>query len=384
MDGIAKKNLITRGQFMDELKSVSASLFGLSLFFSSAVSLGMGSGPAKQSFYESSPTYRDSVNDTVSWKISQPAAQGMDKAKLETAAADLAKKANLWSFVVVRNDHLIFERYFNGSDRQASNNVHSASKSILSAAVGVAIDRGFIKSMNQSIAELLPNHFKKVADAKKRNITLNHLLTMRSGLQWVEDSTEYQIEKKSDWVQAILDLKLLKTPGLNSSYLYSTGSTHIMSAILAQNTRMSYSAFTQKYIFDKLGVKAERWGVDPQGYNSGGYNLYLTPREMAKFGMLFVNEGRWNGEQLVPREWAIAAQEKQVNARTGFDYGYNWWIRQIGGHKVAFAWGYGGQFIYTIKDLDLVVVITTNTRNFSTEFEADYILSKHVIPAVMR
>ena len=367
---------------MDELKlGYSTVLLGLGFLFQPALSHGMGAVVGSQSFYETNPTYHDSVNDQASWTISRPEDQGMDRAKLNLAAADLAKQANLWSFVVVRNDALVFEKYFNGSDKTASNNIHSASKSILSAAVGIAIDRGFIKSIDTKVAELLPTYFTKITDPVKRTLSLRNLLTMQSGLQWTEDSTEYEIEKKPDWIQAILNLKQSKAPG--TSFLYSTGNTHLMSAIIAQNTGMSLSSFVQKNIFNKLGVKPEHWGVDPKGYNSGGYNLYITPREMAKFGMLYLNEGRWKGEQIVPRAWAIEAQEKQVNARAGFDYGFNWWIRQIGGHKVAFAWGYGGQFIYTIKDLNLVVIITTNTRDFSKEFEGDYILNNYVIPSVL-
>lgn len=339
----------------------------------------LGAPVKKPTFYENNPTYKDKVDDTSSWKISTPEKEGLNPALLLQAADDLKKKKNLWSMVVLKNDALVFERYFNGSTRSSSNNIHSASKSILSALTGVALEKRLIPSEREKIANLIPAFFTSVKDPVKKEISLYDLLTMRSGLQWKEDFTEYEIEKKANWVQAIVNLKQDKKPG--ESFLYSTGNTHLMSAVLTKASNKSLRAFAQENLFNKMGIAPEHWGTDPQGYNSGGYNLYMTPREMAKFGLLYLRGGNWKGDQLVSQEWVEESLRVHANARPGFDYGYNWWIRNIGGMQIPFAWGYGGQFIYILRELDMVVVITTNTKAFTTEFEADYILSKYVIPA---
>jgi len=323
------------------------------------------------SFYESNPTYRDSVNDDSTWTFSTPAAVGLNEKNLIKAADSFGKKSKSFSMVVVKKNALVFERYFHGANKQASNNVHSASKSILSAAVGIAIAKGFIRSIDQNVTDFLPQ--------APRDLTLRHLLTMSSGIDWTEDSTEYQIEKEKDWVQAILRLRFPDRPG--EKFLYSTGLTHLLSAVISKATGQSLAAFARANLFQKIGIADERWGADPQGISSGGYNLYLTPREMAKFGRLYVNGGVWNGQQVVPKAWVDESLKFQINARAGSDYGLLWWQRNMNGHAVKFAWGYGGQLIYIVPALELVVVFTTNTRGVDPNFEADALLKSYILPA---
>ena len=157
------------------------------------------------------------------------------------------------------------------------------------------------------MAHYLPEYFGN-APAGKKKITLRHLLTMRSGLEWTEDSTEDQVEKAPDWVQAILGRPLASAPG--TAYNYSSGNTHVVSAVLQKATGMSTCQFARRYLFGPMGITAEHWGRDPRGVFSGGYNLYLTPRELAKFGLLYLHGGKWNGRQLVPPDAVRAAQTR--------------------------------------------------------------------------
>ncbi|MGH9886982.1 MAG: serine hydrolase domain-containing protein, partial [bacterium] len=156
-----------------------------------------------------------------------------------------------------------------------------------------------------------------------------------------------------DWIRSILELPNVETPG--STFNYSTGDAHLSSGVLTSAVQSTACEFIHKNLLVPLGVVAEHWGRDPQGYFSGGYNLYLTPRELAKFGLLYLHGGSWRGTQLVPAAWVEASMTDQVDAGDPYSYGYDFWLRDLAGHHVAMAWGFGGQMIYIIKDLDMVV-----------------------------
>ncbi len=331
-------------------------------------------------FYDDNPTYTDPVDDSGSWTVSAPEAQGMDSSGLESAAAALDEVPYTWSFLVIRHGALVFERYFHGSARNQSNNVHSASKSIWGAAIGIAIDQGRIPGVDASIASTLPSRYGSVMSPETSTVTVRDLLTMTSGSRWNENTTETAIQQTPDWVAATLRLPRAATPG--TRFNYSTGDTHLSSAVLTSAAETTACEFIHRHLLGPMGIVAEHWGRDPQGYFSGGYNFYATPRELAKFGLLYLHNGRWNGSQLVPAAWVEASMTNQVDAGAPYSYGYDFWLRDIAGHQVAMAWGYGGQMIYIIKDLDLVVVMTTNTRDFDQDtFTGESIVENDILPA---
>ena len=332
-------------------------------------------------FYETNPTYTDKVDDTASWTTSTPAAEGLDAAMLERASTTLGNAAYTWSFLVVRNDKLVFERYYHGSARDRSNNVHSASKSIWGAAIGVAIAKGIIPGPDATIASILPSRYVALMSQQKKTITVRHLLTMTSGIDWTEDTTESQIQTRPDWIAAILSLPMADTPG--ATFNYSTGDAHLGSAVLTTAAQTTACEFIHTNLLAPIGIVAEHWGRDPQGNFSGGYNLYLTPRELAKFGLLYLHGGNWHGQQLVPSAWVTASMTAQVDAGTPYSYGYDFWLRRLGGHDVAMAWGFGGQMIYIVQDLNLVVVMTTNTHDFNQDtFDGTNVMQNDILPAV--
>jgi CubicO group peptidase (beta-lactamase class C family) len=337
-------------------------------------------GPLSTRFYEDNPTYTDPVDDNASWTTSTPAAQDMDAGRLEQASTALADLPYTWSFLVIRRGALVFERYYHGSAKNQSNNVHSASKSIWGAAIGIAIDQGRIPDADATIASTLPSRYVAAMNPETRTITVRDLLTMTSGSQWTEDTTETRIQQTPDWIAATLKLPRAATPG--TRFNYSTGDTHLSSAVLASATGTTACEYIHRNLLAPLGIVAEHWGRDPQGYFSGGYNLYLTPRELAKFGMLYLRDGRWHDTQLVPAPWVTASMTSHVDAGAPYGYGYDFWLRDIAGHPVAMAWGSGGQMIYIVKDLDLVVVMTTNTRDFTQDsFNGLSVMRDHVLPA---
>jgi CubicO group peptidase (beta-lactamase class C family) len=329
-------------------------------------------------FYEENPTFVDPHDDGALWTLSTPAAEGLDADHLESAAAELAADPSTWSFLVVRHGKLVFERYFHGSDARASNNVHSASKSMLSVALGIALERGDIASLDQPLAELLPASFAAIDDPAKNAITVRHLAGMTAGLQWSEDQTEYEIEDEPDWVNAILALPLAAVPG--QQFEYSTGMTHLLSAALTEATGTSTCDYVHRHLFHALGITAERWGRDPSGIFSGGYNVYLTARELARFGLFVLQDGSWNGGQIVPAAWLTLATSEQISAGEGYGYGLGFWTRTLSDHPIVIVWGFGGQYAYVVPDLDLVVTMTTNTADFSAELDGERILADHVLP----
>lgn len=331
-------------------------------------------------FYDDNPTYTDPVDDSASWTTSPPEAQGMDSRLLERASAALAKLPYTWSVLVIRRDALVFERYYHGSAKNQSNNVHSASKSIWGAALGIAIDQGRIPGADATIASTLPSRYASAMNPETRTIKVRDLLTMTSGSRWNENSTENQIQRTPDWVAATLRLPRAARPG--TQFEYSTGDTHLSSAVLTSATRATGCEFIHENLLAPLGIVAEHWGRDPQGYFSGGYNFYVTPRELARFGLLYLHDGRWQGRQLVPASWVRESMTNQVDAGAPYGYGYDFWLRDVAGHHVAMAWGFGGQMIYIVEDLDLVVVLTTNTRDFDQDtFNGLSIIENDVLPA---
>lgn len=331
-----------------------------------------------RTFYESNPTYTDPQDDGGDWSSTAPETQGMDSTKLRTGLTELGNNASLLSALVIRHDRLVAERYYDGGGAQRSNNVHSVSKSVLQALVHIAVEKGDIRSLDDPVADYLPEYFSE-ASPDKKTITIRRMLTMRSGLDWTEDSTESRVEKTSNWVRSILGRELVSAPG--TTYNYSSGNTHVVSAVLQKATGMSTCQFAHQYLFGPMGITAEHWGRDPQGVFSGGYNVYLTPREMAKFGLLYLHDGKWGGRQLVPRAAVRAAQARTAEVDDVFAYAEGWWTQTISERSTYFAWGFGGQFIYVVPSADVVLVTSEETSDNSTnkeinprEFIRDYLL----------
>ncbi len=332
-------------------------------------------------FYEDNPTYQDPTQNPNAWPTGTPESQGLQTSVLDQGTAALNLLPQAFSFLVIRNGVLVYEKYLHGSQMADANNVHSSSKTIIGGLVGIALREGFLKGIDQPIADILSPKFK-ITGKEKQGIVIKDLLTMTGGFKWTEDTTEYTIQDYPNWVQALLNLKMAANPG--TKFNYDTGLTHLLSAIITESSHMSTCAFAEKYLFDPLGITVKHWGIDPQGYYSGGYNLYLTPRDLATIGQMYLQNGEWNGNSLVPADWI------QESTSTGIPsddppstYGYLWWLLNANGHAVHKMWGYGGQFVYVVPDLDLVFVSTANTAQDFTEMDGDTFFSQYVLPAVV-
>lgn len=265
-------------------------------------------------------------------------------------------------FMVVQNGELIHEQYWNGHRRDRPQNIKSASKTVLSALVGIAIRQGHIASVDDPIQRYIPDWVDSLQPPEKRDITIRHLLTMSSGLQSTSFGSYGAWVNTRDWVKSALDQPLMSEPGSRMSY--STGDTHILSAVLTAATGMSTLRYAQQHLFTPLGVRIGGWDRDPKGIYFGGNNMSLSPEALLAFGQMYLNEGMHNGKQVVPKEWVDESMRTRFVATSfnprGHSYGYLWWNNVFGGHQAYFAWGYGGQYVFVIPSLDAVVVITCN------------------------
>jgi CubicO group peptidase (beta-lactamase class C family) len=276
------------------------------------------------------------------------------------ATAAAASLPQLHSLLASWRGDLILEHYAKGRRATGLANIKSASKSFIAALVGIAIERGLIKSLSQPIGSFFPE-LARDKDRRKQAITIEDLLTMRSGLESTSGGNYGPWVRSRNWVRYALDRPMVSDPG--TAMEYSTGTSHLLSAILTRVTKVSTWQFGQQAIARPLGFSLAQWPRDPQGIYFGGNEMLMTPRQMVAVGELYLNEGRANGRQVVPRAWVETSCVPRTTSRWNPDrhYGYGWWITDVGGHRACFAWGFGGQYILVFQDLDLVVVATSST-----------------------
>jgi CubicO group peptidase (beta-lactamase class C family) len=291
--------------------------------------------------------------------------QSPSPAALESAAAAAAKLPRLRSLLVSHKGQIVLERYFNGARAVQPANIKSASKSVISALVGIAVSRGLIKDVDQKIGTYFPE-LATDPDARKRDITIEDLLTMRSGLESTSGRNYGAWVQSPNWVRFVLRRPMADEPGTRVEY--STGSSHLLSAILTKAAKKSTWQFAQEELAKPLGFSLARWTQDPQGIYFGGNEMLMTPRQLVRFGELYLNEGKAADRQILPKSWIDRTRVGRGRSRWGSDreYGYGFWLRKFGGHDSYYAWGYGGQFVFIIPARDLVIV-TTSRSDVTTE-----------------
>ena len=267
----------------------------------------------------------------------------------------------LHSLLISHRGELVFEEYYNGADSRRPANMKSASKSVISALIGIAIDEGHIKSVEDPITKYFPEYIFNQTDPDKQLITIENLLTMQSGLETTSNRNYGKWVLSENWVEFVLNQPLVAKPG--TRMLYSTGSTHLLSAILTRASGINTKEFAQKHLASQLGYSMSYWSRDPQGIYFGGNDMEMTPRQMLAFGELYLNKGVHEGRQIIPTNWVKESYRPHVLSPRGQGryYGYGWWLRDLAGMLVPVAWGYGGQLIFVVEPMDLVVVATSDS-----------------------
>ncbi len=306
------------------------------------------------------------------WKVSTPDEQGLDGKALAELADQIRKGEvcpNLHALLVIRHGALVLEEYFNGWTRYQRHTLQSVSKSFTSALVGIAIARGEFKGVDEKVLDFFPD-VKDIAnmDERKAFMRLEDLLTMRSGTDYHEqgsDSPHFQLNKTPrGWDKFYLDRPMVRAPG--SYFQYDSGGVILISAMLKNRTGMHAAQYAERYLFGPLGIKAYFWMANAEGHSHAGGGLNLTARDTAKLGQLYLDNGRWGDEQVVPEEWVRESCRLHVDladpGQPRGGYGYLWWIgapdpRGEGRQFVSMARGRFGQFIFVAPEHDMVVVI---------------------------
>ena len=303
----------------------------------------------------------------------------------EDIAATIAERADVIfnmdqvrAIVAATDDRIVFEQYY-GADENDYWDVYSITKSVISTLVGIALDEGRIDSLDDTLAELLPGYADDMPPAVA-GATLHQLLTMTAGFPAGQEAAGPAFTQAEDWVHEILATPA-SSPG--GPFLYSNGTSHLLAAILEEATGSSALEFARSRLFGPLGIDTRpamrgivtptenlaahekagfAWPVDPQGVNTGWWGLKLQPRDMVKLGQLFLADGLWEGQQVVPADWVDQATTQHVDVDDKYGYGYQWWTGTAD-ESVAFqAIGYGGQLIEVVPDRHLVVVTTTEAH----------------------
>ena len=284
---------------------------------------------------------------------------GLDSTLLTQAFDSASRMSRLRSLLVARHGDLVREEYFNGASAEAHANIKSASKSVLSALIGIAIAEGHLDGLDQPISPFFPQYAAANTDPRIGSVTIGNLLSMQAGLEPTSFGNYGAWVSSSNWVRYALTQPFADAPG--GRMLYSTGSSHILSAALTRATHMSTLAYARSRLFEPLGIELRGWTTDPQGIHFGGNEMRLRPRELLTFAELYRNGGRHDGTQIVPESWIEDSwTQRTTSPYNGHGYGLGWWIRERRGYDVYFAWGYGGQYAFIVPELELTVVTTSD------------------------
>jgi CubicO group peptidase (beta-lactamase class C family) len=317
---------------------------------------------------------------TREWPRSSPEAQGMDS---PTLARLIELRHALKSVLVVRNGYLVLEAYGPSIGPDTRQPIYSCAKSLTSALVGIALDKGYLSSTDSPMLDFFPGRTYANHDRRKRSITLENLLAMTSGVSWSEtapldpDSSLMQMERSADWVQFYLDRPMAGSPG--APWTYDSGGAHMLSAIVQQRTGQTLAAFAQKSLFSPLGTSDVYWPADSRGISYGHRGVYMTARDMARIGYLYARAGEWNGRRIVSAQWVKDSTRRRVGAAYGQGYAWLWWVPPFGGFA---ANGYLGQRIFVIPEQHLVIVMTANFIGQSMMSLPESLVSRHILPAV--
>jgi CubicO group peptidase (beta-lactamase class C family) len=303
---------------------------------------------------------------TGGWRTSTPEMQGMDSAKLMIADEFIQNRLpDAFSLLVVKNGYLVFEKYYSWGNPEKYAVVHSVTKSVTSALIGIALDKGYLKNVDQKLIEFFPEYITDDLDPRKKEISVRQLLTMSAGFRWNDRGPEMRNwYTSSNWAKFTIQLPQENNPG--DVFNYNSSTSHLLSIILSKSTKTSTLDFAKKNLFEPLGIQSAYWHQDPQGYYIGGFGLGLSARDLAKIGFLYLNNGYWNGQSIVSEYWVKESTTQQIAAFRhplygAFGYGYQWWVKKVDDCISFRAWGRRGQFIVVVPELDLVIAVTSET-----------------------
>ncbi|QES93588.1 serine hydrolase [Empedobacter brevis] len=323
---------------------------------------------------------------------------------LDSLDIDLAKGkyTNIDGIVLSQNGKIFYEKYFNNYHKDSLHDSRSSFKSITSLLIGLAIDNKFIKNVNEKVYAYFPEYMPgKNEDVRKKNMTIQNLLEMKSGFNCEEwngtKDCESEMENSKNWVQFSLHQPLAHSPG--EKWAYTSTNTMILSGILSKSSEMTVTQFADKFLFKPLEITNYRWTKDPSEQEMTAGSFYILPTDLLKIGELLLHEGKYRNQVVISGNW-ISESTKATNKIENFSnvkisktnlavpqptyYGYGWYNEKIKtdtySYNVLFASGNGGQYIMVIKELNLVAVFTGNSYNSSKSKLPFEIVIKYILP----
>ena len=299
------------------------------------------------------------------WEISTPDAEGLDPLRVARLYWNAEDVETLYALLVVKNGRLVGEKYFHGGSLEGTSNLQSATKSVTSALVGIALEDGCIPDLDAHMMDFFPELDDRISDPRKRQITLRQMLQMRAGFPWEEDSRElFDLMYSGFRPRHLVDVPLIYDPGTDNRY--SNLTSHLLGIVLARACDTDLLTFGQERLFSELGFTPAGWLPSWEDYYLGMSGLQITARDMAKLGLLYLDRGVFRGERLLPAQWVedsftIYSPDAWHIGIGGnvrhLGYGYQWWSVESGPFRYHMAWGHGGQQIVILDDMDLVVVV---------------------------
>jgi CubicO group peptidase (beta-lactamase class C family) len=328
----------------------------------SAMLVGCGPSPADLAAVDYAPLPGDD------WAVSTPAEQGLDPMLVARLYYNASNVETTRSVLVIKNGYLIAEGYFNDGSIDQKARLQSVTKSYTSALTGIALEQGCLSSVDQKMIEFFPELVDQIKDPRKKQITIRQMLQHRAGYPWEESTAQlFEMLYHGFRPALLVDVPLVSDPGTKCEY--SNLTSHLVGVIVARACETDLKSFAQEHLFGPLNVEVGDWIQDWEGYYNGHGDLYFTARDMAKFGLLYLNDGEYEGDQLVSADWVRDSLETYSEDawpyRVGrnfndIGYGYQWWSVRAGDHRYNLAWGHGGQQIAVLDELDMVVVVTAD------------------------
>lgn len=297
----------------------------------------------------------------------EPNEHGCNTELLEKAHQTIVRSyPKMYSFLIIRGGKLIQEKYYGNQHEGALNDLRSATKSFISTLFGMAVHQSKLQSIDTSVLPLLKDYVTRRTHPLLERITFRHLLTMTSGFAWqtgkkLGEPLIHRFHRNQKWASYALSLPI--TEAEMGTFQYRSTDSHLLSVALSEATGMDALTYAKEQLFLSLDINHYAWTPSPEGHSMGHIGLYLTSRDMAKFGQCCLHEGRWNEQQVIPKEWLKEALAPQINGYPAFgDYGFQWWTGKLDGQCFALAHGHGGQQIYLFRELDTVIVFTQDSH----------------------
>ena len=331
-----------------------------------------------------------------SWEMSTPAEEEMNGQMLDSAFIIASEKGYIDGLLVVRNSKIVAEAYYNGFTKDQSHNIMSVSKSMLSAIAGLALNGNYGLDLDDKMLDFFPEYVNNDLDPRKHDITIHHLLTMQMGIER-ESENDYGVYStlynSDNWIKNTIEYPLILDPG--DDMRYNTFITHLLSGVITEATGQSTLEFAHEHLFAPMGIDIDSWEQDPQGIYFGGNTMHVTPRELAAFGLLYLNGGSIRGKQIIPQAWVDQSLQPSTSFSHPNEWGdwknYNyaslWWLGQFNGYDSFIGYGYGGQFVIVFPDLELIVVSTCNNNvppevTNEQEWSIFELVSRYILPAL--